>query len=288
MKFLITGADGQLGKAFIEYFMRTGISFVSARHEDCDICCEDAVRQLLDTSRPDVVINCAAYNQVDEAEDHGALAFAVNTQAPRLMARNCLSRRIKMVHFSTNYVFDGRKRQPYIESDPTCPISVYGKSKLEGEVGVLEVSKEHLIFRVSWVIASPGPRNFLYKINDWIAAQDVLRIADDEISTPTFAFQIIQVVEASLKTGLGGMYHLASSGEASRYELTKTFLDYTGVKGKKIIPVSMASFSLKAQRPNYSVLSNHALGRKLGINFPDWRDELKMYLGALSQGRVNA
>lgn len=288
MKFLVTGANGQLGKAFVQHFTRAGISFDSARHEECDICREDAVSQLLDASRPDVVINCAAYNQVDEAEDNGALAFAVNAQAPRLMARNCSSRRIKMVHFSTNYVFDGCKRQPYIESDPTCPISVYGKSKLEGEVGVLEVSQEHLVFRVSWVIAGPGPRNFLHKINGWIAAQDVLRIADDEISTPTFAFQIIQVVEASLKAGLGGMYHLASSGEASRYELTKTFLDYTGVKGKKIIPVPMASFPLKAKRPHYSVLSNQSLGRKLGINFPDWRDELKVYLGALSQGGVNA
>ena len=130
MKFLVTGANGQLGKAFVEHFTHAGVSFVSARHEECDICREDAIRQLLDASRPDVVINCAAYNQVDEAEDNGALAFAVNAEASRIIARNCLSRRIKMVHFSTNYVFDGRKRQPYVESDPTCPINVCGKSKL--------------------------------------------------------------------------------------------------------------------------------------------------------------
>ncbi len=276
MKILVFGSGGQLGEAFVRYFKQEGISCQALDHKGCDITSVDSLRAVIEDVRPDLIINCAAYNLVDAAEDNSSLAFAVNGDAPRLIAGICAERKIRMVHFSTDYVFDGRKGAPYVEGDLTGPLNVYGASKLEGEKAVLQASADHLVFRTSWVFGR-GVRNFLHNIDQWAQKSDTLKIAEDEISVPTFTDTIVKTSYRALKTGLKGLYHLTNSGQASRYELTVAYLKAKGIKGKTVIPVPRLSFGLKTKRPGYSVMSSSLLGKTLGLDIPRWEEDLEFF-----------
>ncbi|NTV30091.1 MAG: dTDP-4-dehydrorhamnose reductase [Candidatus Omnitrophica bacterium] len=280
-KILIFGANGQLGRAFVRLLDASGVSFVSADRAACDITRPTEVERLLDLHRPTVAVNCTAYNLVDDAEDNPELAFAVNAEAVKTVAAAAAQRQIKFVHYSTDFVFDGCKRQPYVESDMPNPLSVYAKSKLAGEEYTKAAGGDYLLFRVSWVVGD-GKQNFLYKVSQWAAKTDTLRIADDEVSVPTSADTIARVSRQAWQEGLSGLYHLASSGQASRYELTRFYLDLIGLKDKTVLPVPMASFPAKARRPGYSVLSNAALSRALGVTLPDWKEGLQEFFGGSS------
>lgn len=284
MNYLILGASGQLGREFQKQMSRSGVPFVAADRVSCDITSEAEVERLLDRHKPTTVINCAAYNQVDEAEDKPDLAFAVNAQAVKTLAVSCDKRRIKLVHYSTDYVFDGLKGRPYVEADRPNPLSVYAKSKLAGEEYLRNLSRDHLLFRVSWVIG-PGRQNFLYKVRQWMEKSDTLRIAEDEVSVPTLADTVVQATLQALLAGLRGTFHLTNSGQASRCELVRYYLQIMGIKDKTVVPVPFSSFALKARRPGYSVMSNAALSEVLGLTIPDWRVNLREYLGQPGEGR---
>jgi len=277
VKTLIIGANGQLGRAFRKRLDTRKIPFLAADRSVCDITKAGDVPKLLDSYKPDVVINCTAYNSVDAAEDDRATAFAVNAEAVKEIARCCDERRAIFVHYSTDYVFDGSKGSPYVESDVTGPLSVYAQSKLAGEQSAMTEAKEHLVFRVSWVLGE-GKQNFLYKLRQWTVKNDVIRVAADEISVPTFAGTIVDVTLDALKAGLRGLFHLTSSGSASRFEYASFYLDAAGIKGKTLVPVSRTVFGLKAKRPGYSVMSNDLLQRTMGIRVPDWKDAVREFM----------
>lgn len=276
MKYLICGAGGQLGKAFADYFNEMGLDYSAPDEETLDITDPEKVKTAFQSYEPDVVINCAAYNAVDVAEDDPAPAFLVNAEASKLLAENAAALNARFVHYSSDYVFDGRKGALYSEEDDVNPLNEYGKSKLAGEKNVLSVFPSALVFRLSWVIG-PGEQNFIFKLRQWAKANPVLRISADEVSVPTFADDIVLVTMKALDADLQGLFHLVNSDYASRYELARAFLRMAGCDNV-VIPVPVASFNAKADRPLFSAMSNRKLSETLGIDIPSWQDSLNVYV----------
>jgi len=272
MKFLITGARGQLAREFIAYFQEKGYGFAAFPKDELDVSDFEKVYQTIKEIKPDIIINCSAYNQVDLAEKEKHLAYKVNTIGVYNLAISAREIKAKLVHYSTDYVFDGTKIGFYTEEDQPNPLNEYGKSKLFGEFFIQEILENYLIFRVSWVYGK-GTQNFLYKLEEWAKKQEVLKIAVDEFSVPTSTRTIVEVTLKALDEGLTGLYHLTNSGYASRYEWAKEYFKLKGIN-KLIYPALQADFNLPAKRPKWSVMSNEKISKALGITIRDWREEL--------------
>jgi dTDP-4-dehydrorhamnose reductase len=234
------------------------------------------VLNTIESSRPDVLVNCAADNEVDVAEDNAEHAYAVNTHAVGAMARMCREKGIFLVHFSSDYVFDGEKGDLYVEEDPTGPLSVYGRSKEASEVEVSGNTEDFLVFRLSWCFGK-GARNFLYKVWTWAKGDDPLKASSDEVSVPTSAEDVAAAVLTALDKGAKGLYHLLNDGYASRYELARYFLERAGLK-KDIKPVPMNSFGTRAKRPRFSAMSNGRISAELGIRMPAWQSGVDRFV----------
>ena len=276
IKAVITGANGQLGMAFRQEFARRGADFWACDHLSCDITNKEQIGQILDSRKPSVLINCAAYNLVDEAQNNRSTAFEVNAEAVKILAQACHARGIKFIHYSTDYVFDGRKDGLYTEDDAVRPLNVYGLSKYEGEVSARTIIADYLIFRTSWVYGE-GKHNFLHKVSEWAVKSKVLKIAADEVSVPTYVDDIVLVTLKAMENGLTGLYHLTSSGYASRYELAKYFLKAAGLE-VLVIPVPISQFQSKTVRPLFSAMSNQKISGKLGIQIPCWQAGIEKYV----------
>jgi len=276
MKFLITGAKGQLGTEFVRVLEEKNQKFYAFGKEELDIGNLEKVLEVFKSLRPDVVINCAAYNLVDKAEEEREKAFRVNALGPRNLAFACKKYGAFLIHYSTDYVFNGKKEGLYTEEDEPDPLSEYAKSKYLGEVFVKEESEDHLIFRVSWVYGR-GKQNFIYKLMQWVEKQEYLRISCDEFSVPTSTKTIVEVSLKALNSGLKGLYHLVNSGYSSRYEWAQEVLKIKKIK-KFIYPVYQSEFNLPAKRPRFSAMSNEKLCKILGIKIRHWKEELESFL----------
>ena len=280
MKYLILGKNGQLGRSFVKRItnnMRRKDTLVALGKEECDISNLGEVIQVFESVKPDIVINCAAYNYVDAAETQYSEAVKVNSVGVRNLAFACKRFGSFMVHYSTDYVFDGEKEGGlYTEEDEPNPINEYGKSKLMGEAFLRDEIDKFLIFRVSWVYGE-GKQNFIYKLLTWVKSSDYLRIAYDEFSVPTSTDTIVELSLLALEKELTGLYHLTNSGYASRYEWAKSILENLGIN-KFIQPVSKEFFNLAAKRPKFSAMSNDKLRGLLSIDIPMWSEELKRVL----------
>jgi len=284
-KFLITGASGQLAQEFIRFFDKQGLNYYAPNEDGLDITDFGQVKKAISKYNPDIILNCAAYNEVDAAEDHPEKAFSVNSEAVRNLAEACKDLGIFMVHFSSDYVFDGKNGKSYYEDDKPCPSSVYGESKLQGEKEVEECADKYLIFRLSWVFGK-GKSNFLYKILELSKNTDCLKIVKDEISSPTFTADVVRVVLLSIERDLRGLYHLTNSGFCSRYDWGKYYFQKMEKK-MKIISANSSEFVTKAQRPAYSVMSNKKLSEELDIVIPDWKDAVDRFLSGSSSMNIN-
>jgi dTDP-4-dehydrorhamnose reductase len=275
-KFLILGASGQLGQEFQQVFSLKNFEYFAPDEKTANILDYKSIDELALTLKPDIVVNCAAYNAVDDAETNPELAYKVNSEAVGALAELCRRRKINLVHYSSDYVFDGKKENSYTEQDKPAPLNVYGKSKLAGEKVVLELLPDSLVFRLSWVIGK-GKQNFLYKLTQWAANNAVLKISADETSVPTFTHDIVEATWMSLEKNLGGLFHLTSNDYASRYELARYFLKKANLNNM-VIPVPIKYFKNIAERPVFTVMSNQKLSNALGISFPDWREGVDRYL----------
>jgi len=275
-KILILGAGGQLGKEFVSVLRKRQLDFSAPKEEDCNITNSTQLDEIISAVAPDIIINCAAYNAVDEAEEKSDVAYLVNSEAVSNIAKICKEKNIFFVHYSSDYVFDGEKQELYIEEDKPEPINVYGKSKLQGEEKIKEILDNYLIFRLSWVIGK-GTQNFLYKLSAWAQKNRVLKITADEVSVPTFTTDVVDVTLLSLERGLKGLYHLANSGYASRYELAKFYIQKMELENL-VVPVPMSDFKTIAKRPGFSAMSNKKLSNALNINIPSWKDGVMKYL----------
>ncbi|ODA43932.1 dTDP-4-dehydrorhamnose reductase [Thermodesulfovibrio sp. N1] len=275
MKLIITGAQGQLGREFIANLQEKGFDFIAFSKKELDVSNFVMVYQTIKAVKPDVIINCSAYNHVDLAEKERYLAHKVNSIGVYNLTIVASEVKAKLIHYSTDYVFDGTKQGFYTEEDDPNPLNEYAKSKLYGETLLQDFLDNYLIFRTSWVYGA-GTQNFLYKLEQWAKDHEIIKIVVDEFSVPTSTRTIVEVTLKALDMGLNGLYHLTNSGFASRYEWAKEYFTLKGIK-KLIYPALQADFNLPAKRPKWSVMSNEKLSKILGTDIPDWKGELKEF-----------
>jgi dTDP-4-dehydrorhamnose reductase len=275
MRVFITGSKGQLGAEFTRHFTAMGWDYAAADVDTLDLTDGNAVMNAMMNYRPALIINCAAYNLVDKAETDREQAFAVNAEGPRFLTMAARKLEATLVHFGSDYVFDGVKAAPYTEADAPNPLNNYGLSKLKGEEYVLPVPGS-LVLRLSWVYGR-GNQNFIHKLKGWAANPGPLRISSDEISVPTYTGDIVSATMAALGRGLAGTWHLTNTGQCSRYDWANLIAKECGLK-KEILPASMAEFNLPARRPGFSAMSNSALSRELGIEIPAWEASVRTFI----------
>lgn len=277
MKYLITGANGQLATEFKKNLENnSSIEVLALSKEKLDVTDFQKLEEVIINFKPSVIINCSAYNNVDGAESERDLAYKINCEGPKNLARLAFKVGAFIVHYSTDYVFDGQKEDFYTEDDEPNPLSVYGKSKLAGERAIISETENYLIFRVSWVFGE-GRQNFLYKLKEWSQKNRVIKIVSDQISIPTYTEDIVKVTRRSIDKGLRGVFHLTNSGYASRYEVARFYMEISG-KDNLVLPVSSAYFPAPAQRPYFSALSNKRISKILDIEIPNWKNAIERYV----------
>lgn len=256
----------------------TGVS-----HAQADIADENAMRLVLSAARPDAVVNAAAFTDVDACEREKELAFRVNAQGPGHLAGICKEMDIPLLHISTDYVFDGEKREPYVEEDEPRPISVYGHSKLAGEREVQQILSRSWIVRVSGVFG-PYRNNFVSLVASLGKKGEPLKIVKDQRLTPTYTLDAAAGIGRILRRGPYGLYHLTNQGFTSRIEFTQEILRQAGFPGVSVIPISAGESGRPAARPRNSQLENARMKREgLGL-LPAWPDALRRYVLQLSSG----
>src|SRR5208283_4071410 len=277
MKILITGAGGQLAMEFQRYFETSGTERVTAlSRKELDISDFESVSSALSGHNPSVVINCAAYNLVDRAEDDRAAAFSVNAAGVKNLAALCRKNKALLIHYSTDYVFDGTKENYYTEADAAYPLNVYGESKLSGERLLAEENDNFLLFRVSWVFGQ-GTSSFFYKLSEWAKDRDVLKIVCNQVSVPTYTNDIVMYTIAAYDKGLTGIYHLTNSGYASRYEVARYYIKKLGLR-RTVLPADSNFFNERARRPYFSAMSNGKLSEDLGLEITEWTDAINRFV----------
>lgn len=282
MKILITGANGQLAREFQKTLTDFDHIFTARDKNSLDISNPDNVKEAVSLYKPEVILNCAAYNLVDKAEEDPDSAYKVNALGVKNLASICRQNSILFVHYSSDYVFDGAKQDFYTEDDEPNPINNYGKSKLSGEEFLLQEADAFLLFRVSWVFGE-GKQNFMYKLSEWAKKNRVLRIACDQVSVPTYAEDIASLTMFAINKGLRGVYHLTNSGYASRYEVARYFLESAGMDNL-VLPVNSDYFPSPAKRPYFSAMSNLRISGDLNVTIPDWKIGIDRYIRKAIQG----
>ncbi len=279
---VVTGANGQLGREFLKFLNRAGISCKGFDRSELDISCGEKVLRVIKELKPDVIINCAAYNQVDRAEIEYEMAYKVNVIGVENLAVAARETGAFFVHYSSDYVFDGKKEDGlYREEDTPSPLNEYGKSKLLGEERIKAVLDEYLILRVSWVYGE-GKQNFIHKLLLWAEKNSYLKVACDEFSVPTYTKMIVEVTLKAIEKRLTGLYHLTNSGFTSRFEWARAVFEILGVD-KFVRPVHSSIFSLPAKRPLFSPMSNEKISKELSVSIPHWRESLKEFLKCLKR-----
>ena len=277
MKILITGINGQVGHALMQHL--TDHELIGLTRQDCDLTNSDQIRWVIDQHQPDLIINPAAYTQVDQAEDEPELAFQINRDAPKVMAEKAREYNIPLIHFSTDYVFDGEKEGAYEEDDPTHPLGVYGQSKLAGEEAIQHVGGKFYIFRTSWVYSDRG-HNFYLTMKRLSKKCDGIRVVSDQFGVPTSSYFIAkhtQNIIKQLSSKNTGIYHLVPDGQCSWYEFAKQIITKTtpAFDINNILPVNTDQYPTNAKRPKSSVLDNSLIKTVFMLKFDDWKTELR-------------
>ncbi len=273
---LITGANGQLGYDFQRLFKKENIEFIATDINDLDITNIDDIRNFIKNKNIDLIINCAAYNNVDKAEDEISLCEKLNTFAPRDLSLVAKEIGADFVTYSTDFVFDGEKNSPYTEEDIPNPLSVYGKTKLEGEKQVLSNYDRSFVIRTSWVFGVAN-NNFNKQVINWSKGKNELSIVDDQVSSPTYSKDLAFYSWELIKTKKYGLYHLSNDGEGSKYDQAKYVLEKTNWKGK-LNRAKTNDFNLKAKRAHYTKLNSEKLEKVIGKKIPSWQDGIDRFL----------
>ncbi len=283
---LITGANGQLGNEFRVESKESPHQFIFTDAEELDVTNEAIIKKTVKENKPDYLINCAAYTAVDKAETDIDLARKINSYAPGYLAEACRQNDAKLIHISTDYVFDGSASQPYIERKFTIPTGMYGKTKLEGEEAVHEAGGQYMIVRTSWLYSSFG-NNFVKTMIRLGKERDELGVIYDQIGSPTYArdlattiLEIIDKVEVAEKDFTRGVYHYSNEGVASWYDFSKAIFEFQNIDCH-VKPIKTEDYPTPAQRPHYSLLAKEKIKKIYGVEIPYWRDSLKKCLALL-------
>jgi dTDP-4-dehydrorhamnose reductase len=273
---LLTGARGQVGRELQPLLRELG-DVVATDRDTLDLADRDAIAATMRRLRPAIVVNAAAYTAVDAAESQRDVAFAINADAPGVLAEEARRAGALLVHYSTDYVFDGASRVPYTEAAPTAPLSVYGRSKLEGERRIAQSGARALVFRTSWVYGLHG-RNFLLTIRRLAAERDTLSIVDDQVGVPNWSRELarstarVLSLERATLDERAGLYHLSCSGDTTWFGFARAFLGDT--PRARLVPITTDAYPTPARRPAYGVLDTTRFRHAFGFCLPHWRDAL--------------
>jgi len=291
---LLFGVNGQVGFE-LRQTLETLSNVVALGREQADFCQPESLRSIVRQYQPTIIVNAAAYTAVDKAESDIDVALAVNASAPRVLAEEAQALGAVLVHYSTDYVFDGQKAAPYTEADTPNPQSVYGRSKLDGEQAVAKACQRHLIFRTCWVVGQHGG-NFLKTMLRLAAERDSLRVVADQIGGPTSATLIADITAKVLKAMHGaesndarwGLYHLAAGGETSWHGYARYVIAQAWTRGfvlkatpEAVTPITTANYPLPAARPANSRLDTTKLRQIFALNLPDWQIGVDQVLSAV-------
>ncbi|ADO84078.1 dTDP-4-dehydrorhamnose reductase [Ilyobacter polytropus] len=279
---LLTGGKGQLGSEFQKLFKKLGVEYIAPGHREMDITDINAVKNFLDGKNIDFVINCAAYNDVDRAEMEPENCFAVNCLAPENLALESKKIGAVFVTYSSDFVFDGEKKKPYTESDIVNPMSVYSKSKAEGEKRVFTACDKIFVIRTSWVFGT-GNNNFVKNVINWSQQRGKIELVEDQVSSPTYAKDLAEYSWKLINSDKYGLYHLSNTGTASKYEEGKYILEKIGWKGE-LLKVKTSKFNLPAKRPRYSKLSNQKAEKITGKKMPQWKNSIDRFFEEIKEG----
>jgi dTDP-4-dehydrorhamnose reductase len=288
MKIVLLGKNGQLGWELERSLPALG-DVVALDREELDLCDLDAVQRTLRELKPELIVNASAYTDVDRAEKEPELAMKVNALAPGAMAETSRSLGAALIHFSTDYVFDGRGNTPYTENDVTHPLNEYGRSKLMGEEHIRQAGDAYLILRTSWVYSLRG-NSFVNKVLGWARKNSTLRIVDDQVSSPTWARMLAEMTSLLIAQNRDslhdriheqcGIYHVAGSGYTSRYEWAKQILANDPNRSEQTVqalePGRSEDFPTPATRPLFSALDCTRFEKTFGLKFPAWSSTLKL------------
>jgi len=297
-KILLTGKNGQVGWELQRTLACLG-DVVAVGHREMDLADPDSVRSVIREVRPDLIVNAAAYTAVDKAESESDLAMAINGVAPGIMAEEAKRLNAVMVHYSTDYVFDGAKKHPYVEEDIPNPLNVYGKTKLAGEQAIQATDVPHMILRTSWVYSARG-KNFLLTILRLARERNELKIVNDQVGAPTWGRTLAEVTSqivaqhfsplcryAASISDDGGVYHAVSGGSTSWHGFAGKILEWAfqdvAHTPPTLIPIPTSEYPLPAKRPWNSCLSNEKLTRTYGLVFPSWEKSLTLCLQEMTK-----
>lgn len=284
ISILITGSNGQLGSQFqrlaADY---PDFRFVFTDVEELDITDSKAVRSFFQEYSFDFCVNCAGYTAVDQAEDEPEKAFLLNASAVENLAMVCEKNRVRLIHISTDYVFNGEAKQPYKENDPVSPQSVYGFSKLKGEEAVLKYANDAIIMRTAWLCSAFG-KNFVKTMVKLGAERPELSVVNDQVGSPTFsadlAKAILKITRKPLDHKTSEIYHYSSLGNISWYDFAKEIMLKAGLNCR-IMPVNTSEYPTKAKRPAYSVLDKSKIRNVFGLDIPEWQMSLSLLIKEL-------
>ncbi len=283
MRILITGANGQLGQDFQKLLSKEEITFFptdfGTELEDLDITDRQAIADYIQKNDINLIINCAAYNAVDKAETDKNTAFKINSEAVSNLASEAKKSNIKLVHYSTDFVFDGTKGSPYLVTDKPNPVSVYGESKYQGELNVINSQINSFLIRTSWVFGV-GNVNFAKKIISWSEGKTELSVVTDQISSPSYTVDLAKATLDLIKIKAHGLHHITNFGVCSRFEWAEFILEKIGWEGE-LKEAKSVDFQMAAQRPEFSALSNLGLKEKIGYDLPNWKDATTRFLQEL-------
>ena len=284
MNILITGCNGQLGSEMLLLEKQAPQhNYYNTDVQELDITNREAIMQFADKHHIDGIVNCAAYTAVDKAEDHEEQARLLNTIAPGYLAEAAQKHNGWLVQVSTDYVFDGTNHTPYTPNDPTCPNSVYGRTKQDGEVQVLQACKRTMIIRTSWLYSTFG-NNFVKTMIRLGREKQELGVIFDQIGTPTYARDLAVCIMTAINKGIvPGIYHYSNEGVTSWYDFTKTIHRIAGINTCRVRPLHTSEYPTPALRPYYSVLDKTKIKQTYGIEIPYWEDSLVKCISQMLQ-----
>lgn len=292
MKVLITGKHGQLARSLVERGADRGSAIVTVGRPEADLAVPATVSAAIEAVRPDLVINAAAYTNVDDAEDEPSLAFRINAEAAGEIAAAAARVGAPVIQISTDYVFGDDRTTPYTEDSPPRPLGIYGKSKLAGEERVRAANPRHMIVRTAWLF-SPFGRNFVTAVMEAAATRDRLTVVNDQIGSPTSALDLADgllraadMIAGGWDRGFGETFHLAGTGSSTRFELAEFVMAECrshSLDAAEVVPIRTADWPTKARRPANSTLDSSKFSREFSFSMPPWRDSVSAVVQRLSR-----
>ncbi len=279
MKILLLGHKGMLGCDLLSQLGRKH-DIIGLDKEEIDITSESECRRAIHENRPDIVINAAAYTDVDGCEKAKDECFAVNAEAVKNIAETCREKNIRIIHFSTDYIFDGNSNEPYKEDSLCNPVNVYGASKLAGERYLQELSSNYILVRTEWLYGKNG-KNFVRTILEKARTVNKLEVVDDQTGSPTYTRDLAAAVDLLIERNVAGIFHLTNRGSCSWFQFAQKILQGAGVTGVQVMPIKSGQLNRLAQRPAYSVLSMQKFIAATGKTMQPWQLALQDYLQSI-------